>query len=107
MPEIIGADPAFRDDDGSADPAVTAALTAYAAGAGSEHAVLTALAGARLLVPVVAVLADPAGHATPAGPGPDQPDRSEQAAEMAMPTLVGTDGRRAIPAFTSVQSPAL
>jgi hypothetical protein len=107
VPKIIGADPAFRDDEGSADPAVTAALTAYASGAGSEHAVLTALAGARLLVPVVAMLADPSGHATPAGPGPDQPDRSEKAAEMAMPTLVGTDGRRAIPAFTSVQSLAL
>ncbi len=91
VPEIIGGDPAFRDDDGSADPAVTAALTAYASGAGSEHAALTALAGARLLVPVVAVLADQADHTS----------------EMAMPTLVGMDGRRAIPAFTSIQSLAL
>ncbi len=101
VPEIIGGDPAFRDDDGSADPAVTAALTAYASGAGSEHAALTALAGARLLVPVVAVLADQADPA-------DQADHaSEKASEMAMPTLVGMDGRRAIPAFTSVQSLAL
>ncbi|MHB1595871.1 MAG: SseB family protein [Streptosporangiaceae bacterium] len=118
MPEIIGGDPAFRDDDGSADPAVTAALTAYASGAGSEQAALTALAGARLLVPVVAVLADRAGHAdeadqanqagrAAAGPGPDQPGRSEKASEMAMPTLVGLDGRRAIPVFTSIQSLAL
>ena len=37
---------------------VTAALAAYQAGQGSEQAALTALAGARLLVPVVAVLAD-------------------------------------------------
>ncbi|MHB1431176.1 MAG: SseB family protein [Streptosporangiaceae bacterium] len=110
MPEIIGSDPVFRDDDGSADSAVTAALTAYASGAGSEHAALTALAGARLLVPVVAVLADQAAHAdhaAAAGPGPHQPGRSEKASEMAMPTLVGMDGRRAIPAFTSLQSLAL
>ena len=40
-----------------ADPGVTAALAAYQAGRGSEQAALTALAAARLLVPVVAVLA--------------------------------------------------
>ena len=30
VPDIIGGDPAFRDDDGSADPAVMAALAAFA-----------------------------------------------------------------------------
>ena len=44
----------FRDDDGAADPHVTAALAAYYAGQGSEQDALTALAAARLLVPVVA-----------------------------------------------------
>src|ERR1700730_6349499 len=48
----------FRDDNGAADPYVTAALAAYQAGQASEQAALTALAAARLLVPVVAVLAD-------------------------------------------------
>src|SRR6476661_10782939 len=48
----------FRDDDGAADPRVTAALTAYYAGQASEQDALTALAAARLLVPVVAVPAD-------------------------------------------------
>src|SRR6266487_1159987 len=49
----------FRDDDGTADPHVTEALAAYHAGQGSEQDALTALAAARLLVPVVAVLAVP------------------------------------------------
>ena len=35
---------------------MTAALDAYAAGRGAEHAVLAALDASRLLVPVVAVL---------------------------------------------------
>ena len=48
----------FRHDNGAADPRVAAALAAYQAGQGSEQVALTTLAAARLLVPVVAVLAD-------------------------------------------------
>jgi hypothetical protein len=76
-------------DDGGADPAVAAALAAYAAGTGTEFAVLTAVAASRLLVPVVAVLAE-AGE-----------DGAEKETEMALPTLVGNDGRKAVIAFTS------
>ena len=75
-------------DTGEADPAVTAALTAYAAGTGAEHAVLTAIAAARLLVPVVAVLAEA------------NDDGTEKETEMALPTLIGNDGRKAVIAFT-------
>jgi SseB protein N-terminal domain len=112
---ISGGDPAFRDDDGSADLVVAAALSAFAAGQASEKAALTALAASRLLVPVVAVLADqlsPEG-APPAAeaPPPDGPAGTlggpgggEKASEMAMPTLIGLDGRRAVPAFTSLDS---
>lgn len=92
-------------DDGSADPGAAAALSAYAAGQGSEHAALTALAHARLLVPVVAVLTGaeevtaPAGVTGPARqPGPLRRDKSS---EMALPMLVGNDGRHAVLAFTS------
>jgi hypothetical protein len=104
----------FRDDDGSANPAVTTALSAFAAAEGSEHAALTALAGIRLLVPFVAALA--AGADRPAEPGPGEPGPadpgpaqargrgSEKASEMALPTLIGRDGRRAIPAFTCLES---
>ena len=81
-------------DDGSADPRVTAALAAYATGRGGEHAVLAALDTSRLLVPVVAVLAEEDTTA-PGGL------RREKSSEMALPTVIGTDGRAALPAFTS------
>ena len=89
-------------DTGGADPAVAAALAAYAAGGATEHAVLTAVAASRLLVPVVAVLAE----ANADGPVPPAPDsarfgsRSEKETEMALPTLIGNDGRKAVIAFT-------
>ena len=107
---ISGGDPLFRGDDGSADPHVAAALGAFAAGAGSERAVLTALADSRLLVPVVAVPADQPGAQEPGdehagGPEPGCGSlRGETASEMAMPMLIGLDGRRAIPAFTCLDS---
>jgi len=82
----------FRGDRGAADPRVTAALAAYQAGQGSEQAALTALAAARLLVPVVAVLAD--GVAT----------QGDKDSEMVLPTLIGRDGRPAVLAFTSLDA---
>jgi hypothetical protein len=87
----------FRHDDGGADPRVTDALAAYQAGKGSEQAALTALAGARLLVPVVAVLAG--GPAT-AG----ERTAGDKNSEMVLPTLTGNDGRPAVLAFTGVES---
>jgi SseB protein N-terminal domain len=85
MVQLRAGDERYRDDHGDADPAVAAALAAYADGSAGERAVLTVLADSRLLVPVVAV-------------------RDEKAAEMAMPEIVGRDGRRAIPAFTCAAS---
>jgi hypothetical protein len=85
----------FRDDDGAADPRVTAALAAYYAGQGSEQDALTALAAARLLVPVVAVPAeDPTGRAA-------EGDKNSQ---MVLPTLIGRDGRPAVLAFTGLDT---
>jgi hypothetical protein len=81
-------------DTGAADPAVTAALHAYATGAAGEHEALAALASARLVVPVVAMLAE-------------QDDKgTEKETEMALPTLVGNDGRPAVIAFTGTDSVA-
>jgi len=91
------AGPRFPGDDGSAGPRVTAALTAYAAGRGSEHMVLAALDSARLIVPVVA-LATAEEAAAPGGL------RREKSSEMAVPTVIGNDGRAALPAFTSAAS---
>ncbi len=87
----------FRYDNGAADPRVAAALAAYQAGQGSEQVALTTLAAARLLVPVVAVLAD--GSA--ADPSPANRDKNS---EMVLPTLIGRDGRPAVLAFTSLEA---
>ncbi len=85
---------------------MTAAFAAFAAGQVGEQAVLTALAGSRLLVPVVAVLTSRAEQRAGQGEGRPGPGRlaGEKAADMAMPTLIGLDGRRAVPAFTSQDS---
>jgi hypothetical protein len=96
---ILGVADRFRGDDGSADPAAAAALRAFAAGTGSEHAALLALAAARLLVPVVAEAAPDA-----AAPRPVPAAAAEKSSDLALPTLVGRDGRRALPAFTSVEA---
>ena len=101
---ISGGDPSFRDDDGSAEPRVAAALGAFSAGQGTERDVLTALAGSRLLVPVVAVLPDGSASGEPGQAGSRPAGQGEKASEMALPMLIGLDGRRAIPAFTSQDS---
>ena len=100
----------FRHDHGDADPRVTEAIAAYQAGKGSEQAALTALAGARLLIPVIAVLT---GGPADQGEGADQGDGAGQGdgaatgdknSEMVLPTLIGNDGRPAVLAFTGVES---
>src|SRR5215469_1605122 len=106
MVELRAGDERYRDDSGAADPAVATALAAYADGMGGEHAVLIALAGSRLLVPVVAVLAaDTDGGDTDDGDTDDGDTageeltghgrpylaplaRGEKGAEMAMPEIV-------------------
>jgi hypothetical protein len=104
----------FRGDRGAADPVLTAALAAYQVGQGSEQAALTALAEARLLVPVIAVL----GHGAPTdGPPTDGPPtdgaptdgapiapRGDKDSEMVLPTLIGRDGRPAVLAFTGLDA---
>ncbi len=104
VPGISGGDPSFRDDDGSAEPGVTAAIEAFAAGEGTEREVLAALAVGRLLVPVVAVLPGATAAGQPPQEGSRLAGQGEKASEMALPMLIGLDGRRAIPAFTSQES---
>ncbi len=87
--------PQFPDDDGSADPGLVAALTAYAAGQGGEHAVLDALSRSRILVPIVALLTT---EETVDGL------RREKESEMALPTITGADGRRGVLGFTSLKT---
>ena len=104
----------FRGDRGAADPLLTAALAAYQVGQGSEQAALTALAAARLLVPVIAVLGHGAptdgaatdGAATDGAPTDGAPTapRGDKDSEMVLPTLIGRDGRPAVLAFTGLDA---
>lgn len=88
-------DPGYSDDDGTADPALSSALAAWAENREAVGPVLEALRAARLLVPVVAVL----GEVEEDGNGL----RREKTSDMAVPTLQAGD-RRALPAFTSTVS---
>jgi len=84
----------FGADDGSAAPAVLAALAAAAEGRAGVHTVVAALLHARVLAPVVARLdqaeIDPAGHTV------------EKVAHLATVTVTSPDGRRGVPVFTSL-----
>ncbi|MGW7369998.1 SseB family protein [Streptomyces sp. NPDC054841] len=91
-------DSGFSDDDGTADPALAAALAAWAEDRTAEQPVLEALRSARLLVPVVAVLGEVEED--------ENGMRREKTSDMAVPTLTAGD-RRALPAFTSIASLAL
>ncbi|MEU0004883.1 SseB family protein [Streptomyces sp. NPDC006314] len=98
-------DPGFSDDDGSADPRLSAALAAWAEDRSALGPVLEALKGARLLVPVVAVLGEVEEGGREGGEAPSKGGglRREKTSDMAVPTLKA--GRRtALPAFTSTDS---
>ncbi|MBB5131118.1 hypothetical protein HNP84_000824 [Thermocatellispora tengchongensis] len=88
--------PLVPDDDGSADASVSAALAAFSAGTADAVQVLTALSTARVLVPVVALLTESevGAHGI----------RQEKESEMALPKLIGEDGREAVLAFTGTDS---
>lgn len=75
---------------------MTAALTAYQDGTAGPDVVLGALGGARLLVPVVALLTE-----SEVG---EHGLRQEKESEMALPKLVGQDGRQAVLAFTGTEA---
>ncbi|MFK0152831.1 SseB family protein [Streptomyces sp. NPDC090499] len=104
-------DSGFSDDDGSADPRLAAALAAWAADRSLVAPVLEALKGARLLVPVVAVLgeveedSEEGREARRKGGGGRREGglRREKTSDMAVPTL-RAGGRTALPAFTSTES---
>ena len=79
----------FDQDDGGMDPQLSRALR----DPGDERALVAAVHGARLLVPVVAV--------------PGEVDASdglvvEKSTDMAVVTLTAPDGRRALPVFSSL-----
>ncbi|WP_065571155.1 SseB family protein [Microbacterium oleivorans] len=81
-------------DDGSADPALLAALTAFHAGEGSADAVVDAYREARLLIPLVAEKGEEG-----VGPTGLKVDKTQ---ELSIVTVAAPDGRRVLPVFTSV-----
>lgn len=81
-------------DDGSADPALLAALTAFHAGKGSAGAVVDAYRTARLLIPLVAEKGEEG-----VGPTGLTVDKTQ---ELSIVTVAAPDGRRVLPVFTSV-----
>ena len=87
----------FAGDDGTADPVVAAALAALGTGTGSVADVVAALAGTRVLVPVLAELEveDVVVH----GGHEHTVDKEASAGIVA---LRAPDGRTALPVFTSV-----
>lgn len=88
--------PLDPDDDGRAAPALAAALASYQDGTAGPADVLAVLTGARLLVPVVALLTE-----SEVG---EHGLRQEKESEMALPKLVGKDGRQAVLAFTGTDA---
>jgi hypothetical protein len=88
----------FAGDDGQPDPRITERINAWATGAIPLADLVTDLATARLLVPVVAVLdeMEPVNI--------DSPLAREKDSHMALPLMVRPDGRRGLLAFTSTTS---
>ncbi len=86
----------FDGDTGLADPELSAVLAARAAaqGVSQDVALMRQLAESRL---VVAIVAAPGDVETVDG-------LAEKSADMAVVTLTGPDGRRALPVFTSTAS---
>ncbi|MEO6144348.1 MAG: SseB family protein [Dermatophilaceae bacterium] len=79
----------FDNDTGEADPTLLARLT----DGSDEVALLAAVSGARLLVPIVAA---------PTGIDDSGELMVERSTEMAVVTLLSPDGQRALPVFSSL-----
>ncbi|BDI22229.1 SseB family protein [Herbiconiux sp. L3-i23] len=84
----------FADDDGSAPERLIEAIRRFRSHEVREAEVIDALRGTRLLVPMLAML----GEAAP-GPHGALVDKS---ADLAIVTVATRDGRRVLPAFSSV-----
>ncbi len=86
----------FAGDDGAADEGLAVVLADYETGRADVGDVVAALAGTRVLVPVLAHEAPPpAAEGAPAA-------RAEREAETAVVAVRAPDGRTALPVFTSV-----
>jgi hypothetical protein len=85
------------EDTGTADPRLARALAAYDGGDGSRAEALAALVTARVFVAVIAT-------ATAEETAETTGLRAESSAEMALVSILSTDGERAVPAFLDTAS---
>jgi len=85
-------------DDGTADPALLAALSAFRAREGGQGAVVDAYRSARLLIPLIA---DKGDHGI--GAHGLEVDKTQ---ELSIVTVAAPDGRAVLPVFTSVEAMA-
>ena len=83
-------------DDGSADPALLAALLRFRAGEGSQAEVVEAFRPARVLVPLIAEKGEEG--VAPSGLAVDKTQ------ELSIVTVAAPDGRRVQPVFSSVDT---
>jgi hypothetical protein len=86
-------------DDGSADPALIAALLRFRAGSGSQVEVVDAFRSARVLIPLIAEKGEEG--VAPSGLTVDKTQ------ELSIVTVSAPDGRRVQPVFSSVQAMAV
>jgi hypothetical protein len=84
-------------DDGAADPRLAAELTLYDGSPAARARVLATLAEARVFV---AITATSTAEHIEGGTGL----RAESSAEMALVSLVASDGERAVPAFADASA---
>jgi hypothetical protein len=85
-------------DDGSADPALLAALLRFRTGEGSQAEVVDALRSARVLIPLIAEKGEEG--VAPSGLTVDKTQ------ELSIVTVAAPDGRRVQPVFSSVAAMA-
>ncbi|MGH3691913.1 MAG: SseB family protein [Microbacterium sp.] len=83
-------------DDGSADPALLAALHSFRAGEGSQVEVVDAFRSARVLIPLIAEKGEEG--IAPSGLIVDKTQ------ELSIVTVAAPDGRRVQPVFSSVET---
>ncbi|WP_375387678.1 SseB family protein [uncultured Amnibacterium sp.] len=83
----------WAGDDGTAPAAYSEVLAAFRAGRAEVEAVVDALRGVRLLVPLLAEVGEVGETASGSA--------FDRKAELALVTVAGPDGRRVLPAFSS------
>lgn len=87
---------AFADDDGTAPAPLSEALRNFRSGESDESAVVDALRGARLLIPLVASLGESGVN--------DHGITVDKSADLSIVTVAGPDGRNVLPVFSSVDA---